>query len=596
MRRYFATDLVAFYLLTACLVIVPLLTNDAHLLHLCGLCGIYFILLAGFNLCAGTAGQISFGHGALFALGGYTTALLVMKGGVPWIPSALIAICVALTGGVILAATGYGIKAFYLGLSTTACGWILYKVLWAWISFTGGEPGLPVKVASIWGFELWETRIIYPIAGFALFSLVVCRNIMFSRVGRALKAISANEIIAQAVGVNVDRYKFMIFVLSAFFAGIAGIFYAYFTMFVDPSLSSLDTSFSFVIILVIGGWATVFGPILGAVLFIVLPAYFSFLQEHWALIWSLLLIVILLLSPKGLWGIFSDFLNRFSSLRRPAEKKSSPPEIQNIPNDLSFLRKSEPCLLSLRNVSKSFGGLKAIENVSIDIEKGRIHALIGPNGSGKTTLVNLMTGFYKCDSGEINFNGTRIDTLSPHQIVNLGISRTFQGALVCEGMNLIDNISIGQFPRTKAGVFSCAFAPPTACREERGITERSRRLISLVDLARFVNTDAESLGDAQRRWLEILRALANNPKILILDEPVSGLIYEEVKGVMENLQRLRDEGIAILLIEHHMEAVMAISDVITVLNFGNKIAEGTPEEIRNNEAVLTAYLGKKRIW
>jgi ABC-type branched-subunit amino acid transport system ATPase component/ABC-type branched-subunit amino acid transport system permease subunit len=592
-QRFFAVDLLAIYMLSAGILLIPLCTGSPYLLHLCALCGIYFILLAGFNLCASVTGLVSFGHGALYALGAYTSVLLVTRSGWPWIPSMIAGIIAALLGGAVFAATGYRVRAFYLGLSTLACGWIVFRVLWNWIDLTGGQPGIPVPAASIGGLKLMESELVYIIAGLALFSLVVSRNIMRSRTGRALKSISANEVVASASGVNVPKYKFMIFVVSAFFAGLAGILYGYFTLFIDPSLSSLETSFSFVVISVIGGWATLFGPLLGAIIYIFLPAYFGFLQEYWAVVWAIILIGILLLTPQGVWGIICEYVAKIPFLRQRTGDARMEKDYVEIWNGPKYLANDKPIMLEIKKVNKSFGGLQAIKDVDVIIKPGRIHALIGPNGAGKTTLVNIITGFYTPDGGEIIFDGKRIDGLSTHQIVDSGIARTFQGAIICEGMTTLDNLRLGQHTRTKTNIFASAFATAFARREEKQYEQLAYGLLKYTGLIDASLEPAENLGDAQRRSLEIARALGSEPKILILDEPVAGLTHNEVMAVMEKLRGLRDQGLAILLIEHHIEAVMAVSDIITVLDFGVKIAEGRPEEIRSNKDVITAYLGKR---
>ena len=592
-QRFLAADLIGIYLIIAGIVLIPLFTGDPYVLHLCALSGIYFILLAGFNLCAGVTGLVSFGHGALYALGGYTTVLLVTRAGWPWMLSAAAGVFAALVGGAVLAATAYRVRAFYLALSTLACGWIVFRVLWNWIDLTGGQPGIPVPVASIGGFELWESELVYVIAGLALFSLVACRNILHSRTGRAIRSISENEVVASAAGVNIPKYKFTIFLVSAFFAGIAGIFYAYFTLFVDPSISSLHTSFSFVIILVIGGWATVFGPIMGTILYVFLPAYLGFFQEYWALLWAVLLIVILLLTPKGIWGIICEYAAKLPFSWPHMGETQREKGYSGTWKAATYPTKDNPILLEVGRLDKSFGGLQALRNVDLTVEAGHIHALIGPNGSGKTTLINLITGFYPPDGGEIIFEGKRIDGQPPHKIIDLGMARTFQGAKICEGMSVLDNVRLGQHTRSRAGIFSSAFGTAFARREEEQSKELGYSLLKYGNLDDVVLEPAENLGDGQRRSLDIARALASNPKLLILDEPVAGLTHEQVMTVMEKLRELSDHGLAILLIEHHMEAVMAVSDIISVLNFGIKIAEGTPEEIRNNEDVITAYLGKR---
>lgn len=597
-RRFVTSDLIGIYSICASVVLIPLLTGDAYILHLCALSGIYFILLSGFNLCAGVTGLVSFGHGALYALGAYTTVLLVTKAGWPLIPSAGAGLFAALIGGAIFAATGNRVKAFYLGLSTLACGWIVYRVLWNWISLTGGQPGIPVPTASIFGFELWEAEMSYVIAALALFSLVVCRNIINSRTGRALKSISANEVLASAIGVNVPKYKFMIFLVSAFFAGLAGILSAFFTLFIDPSMASLHVSFSIVVILVIGGWGTIFGPITGTLIYVFVPAYFGFLQEYWELLWAVILVGILLLTPKGIWGIICDYERKMAlqlRKRRGAEvEEQKTPSVNtwSVPSNLK--ENNNRNLLQIKGLYKSFGGLRAINNVALTLIGGRIHSLIGPNGAGKTTLVNVITGFYSPDMGEIMLDRRRIDGLPPHRIVELGLARTFQGAKICEGMTVLDNVRLGQHSKTRANIISSASATAFARHEEKEYRQIGYNLLGYSDLIDLALEPAENLGDGQRRSLEIARSLASDPKVLILDEPFAGLTRDEIMIVMRKLRKLRDTGLAILLIEHHMEAVMAVSDTISVLNFGEIIAVGTPEEIRSNEEVIIAYLGKER--
>jgi branched-chain amino acid transport system permease protein len=594
-KRLLAGDLIGIYLVCAAIVFIPLFTGSSYLLHLCALSGIYFILISGFNLCAGVTGLFSFAHGGLYAISAYTSVLLFTLAEWPWILSAIAGMIAAMMGGAVLAASGYFVKAFYLALSTLACGTIVFKVLWNWVDLTGGQPGIPVSATTLFGYKLGGGDWIYIIASLALFSLVVCRNIMLSRTGRALKIIAENEVIAYSDGINVPQYKFMVFIVSAFFAGLAGILYAYFGLFIDPSLASLEVSFSLVIILLVGGFATLFGPVIGVIIYIFLPAYLGFFEIYWALIWGVFLIVILLRSPHGVWGMMCDISARLPLPRlRLADSDGEKSYDGNWSGPINLAKKNSK-LLEVRNVVKNFGGLQAVSNVNLTIESGCIHGLIGPNGSGKTTLVNLITGFNTPDSGEIMFDGKRIDGLSPHQIVDLGIARTFQGITICEGITTLDNLLGGRHCKTRASIFSSAFATAFARREEEQSEQFTKGLAGYFDIADVAFERAENLGDGQRRRLDIARALASGPKILILDEPVCALSEEEIASMMQKLRKLRDDGLAIFLIEHHIKAIMDVSDIITVLNFGVKIAEGSPAEIRNNEDVITAYLGRGRV-
>jgi ABC-type branched-subunit amino acid transport system ATPase component/ABC-type branched-subunit amino acid transport system permease subunit len=529
-KRFFAWDLVGIYLLVLTIPILPLAIDSPYLLHLCALCGIYFILLSGFNLCAGVTHLMSFGHGALYALGGYTSVLLATKAGWPWIPSFLCGVAAAVIGGGLFAAIAYRVKAFYLGLATLAIGWIFYKILWNWIDLTGGQPGIIVPVAKVAGYELWESRLIFVIAGLALFSLTVCRNIMISRPGRALKSIAANEILASAAGVNVGMYKFMVFLLSSFFAGIAGVLYAYFALFIDPSLSSLHTSFSYVVILMIGGAGTLFGPVLGTIIYVFLPAYLGAFQEYWAFLWGAVLIAILLITHKGLLGIIQGALRKTGIMDpKVGNDKEVSCEVWRGPD---YSKNGKGYRLETIKVSKSFGGLKALNSVDLLVKPGQIHCLIGPNGSGKTTLINLLTGFYSPDEGEIRLNNERIDKLSPHNIVQLGIARTFQGAIICEGMTTLDNVRVAQHCTTISGIVRSGFASNYARQEEEKYKQRAYGLLKYIGLETKAFEPAENLGDGERRNLEIARALASNPRVLILDEPLAGLMEQEIRTVM----------------------------------------------------------------
>jgi branched-chain amino acid transport system permease protein len=534
---------------------------------------------------------MSFGHGALYALAAYTSVLLVAKAGWPWLTTIPAGILASLLGGTIIAISGFRVRAFYFALSTLAAGWIFFKILWNWVSLTGGQPGIPVPTATVAAYKLWENDFSWIIGALVLSSLIINRNIMISRTGRALKSLGSSETIAQAAGVSIGKYRILVFLISAFFAGLAGILYAYFFMFIDPTLSSLETSFSFMVILVIGGFASLFGPIIGAIVYVFLPAYLGFLQDYWPALWGLLLIGILLTTPKGLWGIVLDILSR-----KPLDKLfvANSLQVNNSPETWrgpTLIHSDDSFKLQINKVSKYFGGLTAVKDVDLVVEQGQIHSLIGPNGSGKTTLINMITGFYPVDSGEIIFENQRIDKLPPNKIVAAGIARTFQGAIVCEGMTTLDNVRIGSHSVTSSGVFRSAFSTKFARSESHLSRETAISLLKYVGILGVAYEFAENLGDGQRRSLEIARALASEPKILILDEPVAGLTKNEVIEVMQKLIELKNRGMAIILIEHHIEAVMSVSDKITVLNFGMKIAEGSPSEIRENEDVISAYLG-----
>jgi branched-chain amino acid transport system permease protein len=359
-------------------------------------------------------------------------------------------------------------------------------------------------------------------------------------------------------------------------------------MFVDPELASVDAGFSLLVIMLIGGWGTQFGPLLGSVVYIFLPAAFSLLQEYSLFIWAIVLLLILRIAPKGLTGLGERLPLATRPLQTTMQESLTVKAIETTEND-----KSQPIALEIRNVTKRFGGLIALNNVNLRIAGGQIHGLIGPNGAGKTTLLNVISGFAYPDQGEVNFNGKRIDGLPPHRIAQMGVSRTFQGTILCEGMLSIDEVRLGQHTRTKSGVISSAFSTRFARVEEMVSRKSAIDLMHFFEVSDKALVDVESLPYNCRKFSELARAMASRPLILLLDEPTSGLAMKESESLMEKLRQLRGTGLGILFIDHNVKAVMSVADTITVLNFGSKIAEGTPEAIQNDEGVVTAYLGRK---
>jgi branched-chain amino acid transport system permease protein len=577
----------AFAALVALLAAVPLVAPQFWV-TLGNYIGLYSIVALGLVLLTGVAGQTSFGQAAFVGLGAYTSAYLTTRYGTsPWLT---LVVGLALTG---LVALGLGfitlrMKGHYLPLATIAWGISLY-FLFGNLEFLGGYTGLTgIPSLRIGGYELRsENRYFYLIWGIALVALWATDNLLDSRPGRALRALKGGLAMAEAFGVDAARLKIVAFVYAALLACVSGWLYAHLQRFINPTPFGINQGIEYLFMAVVGGAGSVWGAVVGAttitllkeVLQRVLPDLLGRTGNFELVVFGVLVILLLQFARDGLWPWIAQWLPRGT----PAPVPDAPPLARR-----QVGVRADP-LLDVRAARKEFGGLVAVNDLSFRLRRGEILGLIGPNGAGKSTMFNLISGALPVTSGEIRLQGEPIGALPPYAIARRGLARTFQHVKLISGMTVLDNVALGAYLRGSAGVFGAALRLDR--REEARTRAEAARVIARVGLAAHANDAAGSLPLGQQRIVEIARALAADPLLLLLDEPAAGLRFLEKQALAALLRSLQAEGMSILLVEHDMDFVMGLTDRLVVMEFGQKLAEGRPHEIQSNAAVREAYLG-----
>lgn len=585
--------------------------------------GLFCLTIVGLDLLTGVAGQVSLGQAGFMAVGGYMSAVLVVKDHLPTLAALVIGVVASAIVAGLLGLVCGRLRGMYLAIITLAFG-ILVESVANGLTITGGPSGIAgIPPFSVGGFAFdTDNRFFYLIWSLVAVALILSANFVRSNRGRILRAMHGDQVGTGALGLNVTRAKVEVFIISACMASVAGSLYASYFRYLSPDQVGSAESLQLITMLVIGGMGTLFGPFIGVALLTYLPLASQSFSNYSTLVTGVLLVLFLRYLPAGIWGAILEGASRartmvLARLRRPPEEAGLQPALAgagpppparpaaaqtphaaparagngSVPADGSADGEATPAL-EVVQLSKSFGGVAAVHEVSFTVPAGSLTALIGPNGAGKSTLFNLVTNLYHPDHGKVLLWGKQIDRLRPDQIISRGLFRTFQTARVFPQLSVLDNVLVGGYRLGRAGYLSESLRLARCRREESEMEARARRLLDVLHLGDRTEEKAAVLPLAAQKYLELARALMARPSVVLFDEPGAGMNDSETAELGSILEGIRDVGHTVLVVEHNMNLVMGVSDKVVVMDAGRIIASGPPDQVQRDQTVIDAYFGR----
>ena len=573
-------------LAVAAAIALPFAVRDQYVLHVFVMWGIYAALTLGLNVINGFAGQLSIGQGAFYGIGAYTAALLTVQAGWSFWPATAAAAVLAALLGMAVSLPVLGVRGLYLGMATFGFAEIVHVVLRSWEDLTRGPLGISgILPPMAFGVDFGtQDRYYFLVLAAVLGSLALSHRIYQSPVGHALLAIRDDELAAALAGIHTTAHKVAAFGVAAGLGGLAGSLFAHYVTYISPESFTSVESILIVTMLIVGGRGNVLGALVGAGVLVALPEALRVVNVYRVLLYGLLLIGAAVFRPQGIVGQWGLGRRRAAPVPEPGARPATAavglePILPTLP------------ILEVEDLQVRFGGLVALDAVSFRVTPGEVYGIIGPNGAGKTTLFNAITGVAPVARGQIRLAGRDLAGLSPYRRVRAGIARTFQNIRLFASMHAWETVEVGFHGRLRHGALAHLAGTPAAGAEAGRTRSAADELLAFVDLAAETDQLARNLPYGHQRRLEIARALATGPRLLLLDEPAAGMNATECEELVALIGKIRQRGVTVLLVEHHMQVVMGACDRILVLNFGRRIAEGPPAAIREDPQVVAAYLG-----
>ena len=562
--------------------------SNSYALYVATQLGVYIIAAIGLNLLAGYAGQVSLGHAAFVAIGAYATALLMVDHAWSFWAASLVSMALATGLGMLSALPSFRLSTWYFAFITLAFALVFEKMIVEWRWLTKGFAGvIGVPAPRIFGYEFGPKILYLLVFASAVVAFLIVRNIVQSRFGRAFVAVRDAPAAALAVGASPQSMKMLAFVIAAAMAGAAVSLFAVQKTVVTPDDFTADFSIFFVLTVVLGGLGTLWGPVIGAFVFFLIPEFLSSLQSWRMLIYGCLLLVLMLFAPHGLAGALRQAWRRYAQTQKtPAAARTDTPVEHVAVAGLA---------LEITGLQKRFGGVAALDDVEFIAPAGSCSAIVGPNGSGKTTLLNVSGGYYLADAGSVRIGGVETNGMSAQRIAALGIGRTFQTPRLLNELAVIENVMLGAYRRERAGFASTALRLPGARAETRRMRAEALDHLEFVGVADHAEDPAGEVPHGQQRLIEIARALMGGARLIMLDEPAAGLSMTELDRLDQLLVRIRKLGATIVIVEHHLDLVASIASFVTVLDRGKILASGSPADVFKDERVLQAYMGDRAL-